>query len=344
LETYCRGLGFDWFGVAPAAELTNERQRLQEWLIDGRHGAMEWLARDPQRRSDPRLVLEGCRSVVVVGLNYLREPLPPLPQLPRRAKPGHGLISRYARTRDYHRVLENLLRKVARHIDGTIEPGVRTKGYVDYGPVMERPWAQRAGLGFIGKHTLLIHPQQGSFHFLGVLLTTAKLTPSANAVAVRRGCGDCTRCIDACPTGAITEPYRLDARRCLSYLTIEAEGATPRGHWPDFATNIFGCDICQEVCPYNQARAPLAVDSPLGATYVDGEVPLAEWLASAEQFLASMPGASPFSRPGADALRRNAIVVATENGTDSDRELVAEISKDPARPEWLRAMAEEALN
>jgi epoxyqueuosine reductase len=301
------GLGFGWFGIARARGRPEDEARLREWIGAGRHGSMEWLAREPGRRADPTQVLEGCESVVVVGLNYLREPI--LPRQRHDPAPGHGRVSRYARTRDYHRVIEKALRKMARLLDTEICPGARSRGYVDYGPVMERPWAVEAGLGFIGKHTLLIHPEDGSFHFLGVLLTTAPLEPISGVHPSLRGCGDCRRCIEACPTGAITEPWQLDARKCISYLTIEKKGplsdeeATMLNGW------LVGCDVCQEVCPYNGARAkPVVGESALGEAFVPAELRLTDLIDDAEGLLERLPTSSPLRRVGADGLRRNALI------------------------------------
>ncbi len=339
-------LGFSWFATAPVGRLERELEDLRGWLVEGRHGDMAWLAKDPDRRADPELVLEGCRTVVVVGLNYLREPLPKIDELrgENEARSAVGKISRYARTRDYHRVIEKLLRKLARFIDATV-PAAHSRGYVDYGPVMERPWAKRAGIGFLGKHTLLIHPKEGSFHFLGVILTTAVLDEQAAEVAPSAvaGCGDCRRCIDACPTGAITAEWQLDARRCLSYLTIEKQGAYeepapgPNKGW------VFGCDICQEVCPYNQARARHTEDSALGPLLIDGEVSLRDLIGNPEGFLSQFEGtSSPLKRTGAEGLLRNAIAVASELGDPRLNEYLSAVEEDESRPQWLREMARAA--
>ena len=337
LEARARELGLGWFGIAAAEELVPERAELERWLAEGRHGGMEWLARDPERRSDPRRVLEGCRSVVMVGLNYLREPLLPMPQ---PATPGHGIVSRYARTRDYHRVLEKLLKKLTRFLQEEAAPGAACRTMVDYGPVLERPWAARAGIGFIGKHTLLIHPEEGSFHFLGTLLTTAELPSSPSRVPEGIGCGDCRRCLDICPTGAIDEPYRLDARRCLSYLTIEAAGPTDPTHHARHEGWVFGCDLCQEVCPYNRSRAEPAGEGPLGPLLVDREVPLARLIRDPEGWLAQFEGtAVSFRRTGPEGLARNAVMVARTLG---DRETLAalrELAGREDRPDWLRRLA-----
>lgn len=338
LEAEARSHGFDWFGTAPAAALHEELARLRDWLAAGRHGTMEWLARHPERRSNPALVVEGCQTVIVLGMNYLREPVPDPRGAPVAPPAGMGRISRYARTRDYHRVIEKRLRKLARFIDTELAPGATTRGYVDYGPVLERPWAAAAGLGFIGKNTLLIHPRHGSFHFLAVLLSTARIDSPARA-AVTEGCGNCRRCIDACPTGAITEPWKLDARRCLSYLTIEHEGPVPEELEDRFGGWLVGCDICQDVCPYNVARAEPAASEELGPELVPATVRLADLLRDAEGFLAAIPAASPLGRVGASKLRRNAVLSAG----DTETEALSAIASDETQPADLRHLAQRKL-
>lgn len=304
LEARARDLGFDGFGVARAEALEREEAELRAWLAGGRHGQMEWLARDPARRADPARVLPGCRSVVVLAMNY---------QVPeeaeRRDPPPAGKVARYARGRDYHRVMEKKLRKLARFLDEHGPTGTQSKPYVDYGPVMERQWAARAGLGFLGKHTLLIHPLAGSYFLLGVVLTTAEMEPTAPPDAAM-GCGDCRRCIDACPTGAITEPWRFDARRCTSYLTIEHKGAIDAELAAKFEGYVFGCDICQDVCPYNRSRARPAADDHFAPRILPAEWSLAEMLSLTEEELRDRFAQSPVRRAGAESLRRNARLVA----------------------------------
>jgi epoxyqueuosine reductase len=325
--------GLAWFGVAEADALPEDEARLRAWLAEGRHGTMAWLEKEPERRSDPRRVIEGCRSVVVLGLNYLREDAPP-----PDASLSVGIISKYARTRDYHRVFERELRALCRLLDEAA-PGSQSRGLVDYGPALERAWAARAGLGFIGKNTMLIHPQQGSFHFLAVLLTTAELVPT-KPVAPMTDCGACRRCIDACPTGAITEPWKLDARRCLSYLTIEETGPIDESFWPNYQGWLFGCDICQDVCPYNRTRAPIAdADSPLGPQVVPAAWSLAEMIAITDAELEAIPVATPLRRAGRDSLARNAAIVASERGGAAEVDALRALASDESRPEWLRAMA-----
>lgn len=336
--------GFDLFGVAAATGLSAEGADLLEWLAQGRHGDMAWLERDPGRRADPRAVLQGCQSVVMLGAAYLREPLPADPGQPPPV--GFGRVSKYARGRDYHRVFEKRLRRLARLIDREIVPGAQTRPYVDYGPVMERPWAARAGLGFAGKHTLLIDPQRGSYFLLGTLLTTAELEPHQRppgATAV--GCGDCRRCIDACPTGAITEPWRFDARRCLSFLTIEKQGPVDEAFWPHYRGNLFGCDICQDVCPYNRSRAMPGAADMFGPPLVEGTVPLAALLADPEGFLERFgDSATPLRRAGAESLLRNAAIVASEQGDPAALEALHHAAADDRRPHWLRNLATTAAN
>ncbi len=226
------------------------RTRLLEWLRRGFHGTMAWMAREPARRADPSAVLPGCRSVIVVGANYYTD---------HRAdeRPGYGRIARYAWGEDYHDVLRPRLERLEARVRA-LASDARTRSYVDTGPVMEKAWAQQAGLGWIGKHSNLVSTRYGSWLVLGEVLTTLELDPDEPAADL---CGSCTLCLKACPTGAITEPYVVDARRCISYLTIELH--KPGDEIPnDLARNlgnrIFGCDDCLDVCPYNVEASPTA--------------------------------------------------------------------------------------
>ena len=224
--------------------------RLLEWLRRGFHGTMSWIAREPERRADPRTILAGCRSVISVGMNYYTE---------HRAdeRPGHGRIARYAWGEDYHTALKQRLEELEDRIR-TLAPLAQTRGYVDTGPVMEKAWAQQAGLGWIGKHSNLVSEQYGSWLLLGEILTTLDLEQDEPGTDL---CGSCTLCLRACPTGAITEPYVVDARQCISYLTIELH--QPGDKIPDdlarkMGNRIFGCDDCLDVCPYNVNALPTA--------------------------------------------------------------------------------------
>jgi len=236
-------LGFGAVGFAAACE-SPHAGRLTAWLEAGHHGTMRWMARDPARRSDPRAVLPRAGTVVSVSIPYYRGDWP--------AGTGddapRGRIARYAWGRDYHKRIRRRLKLLARAILAQC-PDARWLAYVDTGPMLDRAWAERAGIGWIGKNTNVILQGRGSWSFLGEILTDLKLEPDPPA---RNHCGTCARCIDACPTRAIVGPYQLDARRCISYLTIEHRGAIPLELRPAIGTRIFGCDDCQEVCPWNR--------------------------------------------------------------------------------------------
>jgi epoxyqueuosine reductase len=240
-------LGFDAAGISRLSPPDNSSDsvstRLMQWLRQGYHGAMAWMARDPARRSDPRSVLPGCRSVISVGLNYYTD---------RQADeaPDNGRIARYAWGEDYHEVLGKRLEQLAARIRD-LAPEAATRWYVDTGPIMEKVWAQQAGLGWIGKHSNLVSTRFGSWLLLGEILTTLELDPDESGADL---CGSCTLCIRACPTGAIVEPYVVDARRCISYLTIELPRtgeAVPEELRHRLGNRIFGCDDCLDICPYN---------------------------------------------------------------------------------------------
>lgn len=242
-----RELGFDLVGIAPAQAMHGEGAHLEEWLGRGYHGSMAWLERDPEKRQDPRLVLPSARSIIVFAKNYYTPH-------EHDQHPDHAKISRYAWGRDYHRVLPKKLRKLHRFILERA-PDAENRWYVDTGPIMEKPWAVRAGLGWMGKHTNVITRTHGSWLFLGTMISSLELEydhPIADF------CGSCTRCIDACPTDAIVAPYLLDATRCISFITIEEQ--PKKELQPEVAEKfdgwVFGCDICQDVCPWNKFSRP----------------------------------------------------------------------------------------
>lgn len=301
-----RSLGFAAVGIAavsPAASDDRLLHRLQEWLRRGFHGTMAWMARDPARRADPRVVLPGCRSIIVVGMNYDTGHRP-------TEERGYGRIARYAWGRDYHGVLgERLALLEARLRDWA--PGVVTRSYVDTGPIMEKAWAQEAGLGWIGKHSNLVSSEHGSWLVLGEILTTLDLPPDAPATDL---CGSCSLCIQACPTHAIVEPYVVDATRCISYLTIEFRGkreqiaedlAAPMGN------RIFGCDDCLDVCPFN-LRAEPTTDSAFQPSALTLAPRLGELAELDERTFAERFRHSPIRRATLPGLRRN-VAIAQEN-------------------------------
>ena len=247
-------LGFDAAGISRVLPCYDSADsvstRLMQWLRQGYHGAMAWLAREPARRFDPRLVLPGCRSVISVGLNYYTD------QQADEA-PDNGRIARYAWGEDYHDVFGKRLDQLAARIRD-LAPEAETRWYVDTGPVMEKAWAQQAGLGWIGKHSNLVSTRFGSWLLLGEILTTLELDADEPGADL---CGSCTLCIRACPTGAIVEPYVVDARRCISYLTIELPRtgeAVPDELSSRLGNRIFGCDDCLDICPYNVSATPTA--------------------------------------------------------------------------------------
>ena len=240
IEQRARELGFDACRFAGAAP-PESASRFRQWLDQGRHGEMAYLARNAHKRVDPQLVLPGVRSVLTLAAAYADNAA--------AVVNGAGIVARYARHRDYHDVLAEPLRQLTDFLTQLGGSGVRSLWYVDTGPVLERDLAQRAGLGFVGKHTNLISRSLGNWFFLAEILTTLELPPDAPE---KNRCGSCARCITACPTQAITAPFQLDARKCISYLTIELKGSIPVELRPAIGRRIYGCDDCLEVCPWNR--------------------------------------------------------------------------------------------
>jgi epoxyqueuosine reductase len=242
-----RELGFDDCRITTAAA-PDSAPHFERWLHAGRHGEMGYLQRNASKRVAPERVLPGAQSIILLSVNYATHSEAETPAGKRK-----GLIARYARYADYHTVLAGKLQALTALVEQLGGAGTRSLWYVDTGPVLERDLAQRAGLGFIGKHTNLISRRHGNWIFLCEILTTLRLPPDAPE---KNRCGSCTRCLAACPTGAITAPFELDARRCISYLTIELKGPIPLELRPLLGNRIYGCDDCLAVCPWNRfARA-----------------------------------------------------------------------------------------
>lgn len=237
-----RELGFDQCRIT-TAEPPVSGPRFLAWLKAGEHGEMNYLQRNADKRIDPRRVLPRARSVIVLAASYTR------PQTGAGAPAPAGVVARYAQFADYHDVLAGKLQQLADFVTGRGGPGARSVWYVDTGPILERDLAQRAGLGFVGKHTSLISRELGNWLFLAEILTTVPLAPDPPE---HNHCGSCTRCLAACPTGAIRAPFDLDARLCISYLTIELKGPIPVELRPAIGNRIFGCDDCLAVCPWNR--------------------------------------------------------------------------------------------
>ncbi len=234
LKKEAEQLGFSLCGVAPVdAEVG--REYFLRWIAEGRHGDMAWMARNPERRADPASLLPEARSIICVGINYYQS------EPDRR-----GRIAKYALGNDYHNLLMKKLKELCRWL---CLQGGKNKPYIDTGPVLEKPIAAMSGLGWQAKNTMLIHPKFGNWLFLGEVFTTLEFPPDP---PVSDHCGNCTACIDVCPTRAITAPYQLDARRCIAYLTIEHHGSIPLEFRQAIGDHLFGCDDCLDVCPWNR--------------------------------------------------------------------------------------------
>lgn len=299
LKQEANSLGFELCGVC-SVQPPPHLPEYQGWIAQGSHASMDYLARHLPLKQDPKTLLPTAQSIIVVGLNY-NQPNPPRPGCPR--------IARYALGRDYHKVLRGKLRKVQAWLEGKY-PDSEHRACVDSAPIMERDFAQLAGLGWFGKNTMLINSQRGSWFFLGLLLTSVSFEPDAPAVG---GCGTCRACIDACPTGAIVhrdDRWQVEAGRCISYLTIEHEGeidpplAKQMGGW------TFGCDICQEVCPFNQERdsQPLRATETRESDFLSRRPwpSLRELVVLNEQDWDRLSQGSPTRRTGLDGMKRNA--------------------------------------
>lgn len=305
IETWARALGFQQCGISRAALDADERH-LQNWLNAGHHGAMDYMQKHGSVRTHPEELVPGTISVISVRMDYLPPDVADMQAT--LDDPSAAYISRYALGRDYHKLLRQRLQKLADHIATEVGPfGYRA--FTDSAPVMERALARNAGLGWIGKHSNLINTKAGSWFFLGELYTDLPLL--ADAPEVGNYCGTCTRCIDVCPTGAIVAPYQVDARRCISYLTIELHDAIPETLRPLMGNRIYGCDDCQMVCPWNKF-AQTTVEDDFRARHGLDAASLIELFAWTEaEFLTRTEG-SPIRRIGHVRWLRN-ISVALGN-------------------------------
>lgn len=241
IRNEAKRLGFEYIGIAKAEKISEEARRLEEWLRQGMHGKMQYMANHFDKRIDPRKLVDGAKSVISLMYNYHTEHEQQDPDAPK--------ISKYAYGADYHFVIKDKLRELLHFIDREIGQ-ISGRCFVDSAPVLERDWAKRSGIGWIGKNTLLINPRAGSYFFLAELIIDMELEYDS---PIKDYCGDCTRCIDACPTRAISaEGYLVDGSKCISYFTIELKEAIPEEYKGSFENWMFGCDICQEVCPWNR--------------------------------------------------------------------------------------------
>lgn len=290
--------GFDAVAVAAAGRLKRDGSALQAWLSNGHHATMEWMERRPDKRADPREILHGCRNVVTLALNY---------RPPEGTGPSDeaAKVAAYALGRDYHKVLGKKLRRVAVWLEET--SGAVAQTFVDTGPVLERAWAEQGGLGWIGKNANLITREMGSWFLLGEILTTASLVASPGPHV--DFCGSCSACMEACPTDAILEPGIVDSRRCISFWTIEHRGPIPEEVRSGVGEWIFGCDVCQEVCPWNRRFSRTADADPLERREDLSRLDPERILAMDETTFRRLYSGTSLMRAKWEGMRRNACIV-----------------------------------
>jgi epoxyqueuosine reductase len=313
IRLVARELGFSDCRIAAAREATHARE-FQQWLADGRHGEMAWMEKTPQRRTDPREVLTGAKSLVCLALNYFPGDHP--------GGAGGYQIARYAWNDDYHEIIGEMLRD----LDAAMtEMGGVQRYYVDTGPVLERDFATDSGLGWSGKSTVQIHRRLGAWFFLAEIITTLELPPD---LPFGDHCGKCTRCISACPTAAITAPHQLDARRCISYLTIEHPGAIPEEFRRAIGDRIYGCDACLDACPWNRF-AVTARETRLHARETIFSNSLRDFLELDEDGFRRIFAKSPIKRIKRARFLRNVCVALGNTGGAADLPALERAAADP---------------
>jgi epoxyqueuosine reductase len=307
LRARATSLGFDAFGIARADARPDLPEKLATALARDWHGEMEWMAETPERRAAPGGLWPKARSVIMLGMNYGPDS-DPMADLER---PGIGNISVYARNRDYHDIIKGRLKEIANLLEA--RSGAKVKVFVDTAPVMEKPLAEAAGIGWQGKHTVVVSRQFGSWLFLGAIMTTADLPPDAPH---EESCGTCRRCLDICPTNAFPAPFQLDARRCLSYLNIEHPGPIPHEFRVAMGNRVYGCDDCLAVCPWNKF-ASVTGEMKLMAREDLKSPALADLLGLDEAAFRSLFSGSPIKRIGHGRFLRNVLIAAGNSGADA---------------------------
>jgi len=320
LDAAARDAGFDVLRIARPDAAPKAAARLAEFVRLGRHGTMDWIPETMERRSSPSRLWGEVRSVVMLGMNYGPEH-DPLAVLKRRSR---AAISVYAQNRDYHDVMKGRLKILAGQF--AAKAGADVKVFVDTAPVMEKPLAAAAGLGWQGKHTNLVSRDFGSWLFLGSIFTTAELDADEPE---RDHCGSCRACLDICPTNAFPAPYQLDARRCISYLTIEHKGPIPREFRASIGNRIYGCDDCLAACPWNKF-ARTASEAKLAARDDRREPPLADLLTLDDAGFRETFSGSPIKRIGRDRFIRNVLIAAGNSGDASLGQRCAALASDPS--------------
>jgi len=314
LAAEAKRLGFSAIGVAPAAEDPVSADRLQQWVEDGHHATMEWMETRLHHRRSPQALWPQARSVIALGVSYA----PAMDPMRLEDYGSHARISVYAQGRDYHDVVKKRLKRLARWLVSE-KPQAQVKVFVDTAPVMEKPLAQAAGLGWQGKHTNLVSPEFGSWLFLGAIYTTLELEPS---IQHKDQCGSCRACVDVCPTDAFPKPYAIDARRCISYLTIEHKGPVAEEFREALGNRIYGCDDCLAVCPWNKfaSQAQRLREFMPRAELVAPR--LSELLALDDSGFRALFSGSPIKRIGRDRFVRNCLYAA---GNSQDQSLVGQV-------------------
>lgn len=327
LRSEARALGLDAIGFARLHRDDRLSERLKYFLAAGRHGDMDWMEENADRRGDPLTLWPDAQTAIMIGQSYAPEDNP-LDALETR---DEGIISVYAKGRDYHDVVKKKIKALARAF--AAKSGEDVKVFVDTAPLMEKPLAAKAGLGWQGKHTNLVSREHGSWLFLGSILTTAALEPDAPETD---HCGSCQRCLDICPTKAFPAPYQLDARRCLAYLSIEHRGHIPAEFRKPMGNRVFGCDDCLAVCPWNKF-AEVTTELRFAAAGGKGNPPLAELLALDDAAFRVRFAGTPVKRTGRNRVIRNALIAAGNSADRSFLPLVLPLLKDDSP--LVRAMA-----
>ncbi len=315
VKSRARELGFELCGVAPA-EAFPELGFFKQWIAKGYAGTMGYLPRSAERRADVRNVIPTARSVIVVGALYNTGE----PYSIERHDPERGEVARYAWSRDYHDVLGERLDALLAWMRGQHPEPFDARAYVDTGPVQERVYAQYAGVGWIGKNTCVINPDLGSWLLLGTIVCSLPLEADSPSLDQ---CGTCTLCLEACPTGAFAAPHVLDATRCISYLTIEYRGSIPEGQREAIGNHLFGCDVCQEVCPFNATPVDAVKPSWSSRDDLNGQQLVDLWSRSDAE-LAVFIGDTAMTRAGVRGLRRNLAVALGNSGDPSALEVLSE--------------------
>ena len=306
LKQRAHALGFDACGIAQATVPEEKRRQLRRFIAEGLHGSMQWMETTLNRRLDPRALMPQAKSAIVCAMSYT--PPSGLDPLARATDDTLGNISVYALSRDYHDVVKGRLKHLAQWLASRTQAEVKV--FVDTAPLMEKVLAEQAGIGWAGKHTCVLSRHLGNWFFIGVILTAAALAPDAPATA---HCGSCTRCLDICPTNAFIGPQRLDARRCISYLTIEHTGPIPRDLRPLMGNRIFGCDDCLAVCPWNRF-AQEAREERLQPRQHLRHTPLAELITLDEAGWRKMFAGTPVRRAGYDRFMANVLIACANTG------------------------------